>query len=179
MRLFSKTQVITLFLFICGLTTINAQSLYYPDRVWQEKKPSDFKLNAAMIDSAVKFALNNEIKIDVDLRTALLKSWGREPGYLIQGPTKERGKPAGLIIKNGYIIAKWGDIDRVDMTFSVTKSFLSTVAGLAVDDKLIQNIDEPVKKYVSDETFEGAHNSKITWRHLLTQSSDWSGTFLD
>ena len=177
MRLFSKIQVITLFLFICGLTTINAQSLYYPDRVWQEKKPSDFKLNAAMIDSAVKFAVNNEIKIDVDLRTALLKSWGREPGYFIQGPTKERGKPAGLIIKNGYIIAKWGDIDRVDMTFSVTKSFLSTVAGLAVDDKLIQNIDEPVKKNVPEETFEGAHNSKITWRHLLTQSSDWSGTF--
>ena len=177
MRLFSKIQVTTLFLFICERTTINAQSLYYPDRVWQEKKPSDFKLNAAMIDSAVKFAVNNEIKIDVDLRTALLKSWGREPGYFIQGPTKERGKPAGLIIKNGYIIAKWGDIDRVDMTFSVTKSFLSTVAGLAVDDKLIQNIDEPVKKYVPDETFEGAHNSKITWRHLLTQSSDWSGTF--
>jgi len=177
MRLFSKTQIIALFLLICGLTTLNAQSLYYPDKVWQERKPSDFKLNTAMIDSAVKFAVNNEIKIDVDLRTALLKSWGREPGYFIQGPTKERGKPAGLIIKNGYIIAKWGDVDRVDMTFSVTKSFLSTVVGLAVDDKLIQNIDEPVKKYVPDETFESAHNAKITWRHLLTQSSDWSGTF--
>ncbi|MBT8222908.1 MAG: serine hydrolase, partial [Eudoraea sp.] len=41
------------------------------------------------------------------------------------GPTKKRGGPAGLILKNGYLVAKWGDIRRVDMTFSVTKSFLS------------------------------------------------------
>ena len=34
----------------------------------------------------------------------------------------------GLIIKNGYIVGKWGDTKRVDMTFSVTKSYLSTVA---------------------------------------------------
>jgi CubicO group peptidase (beta-lactamase class C family) len=27
-----------------------------------------------------------------------------------------------------------------------------------------------------DGTFEGPHNSKITWDNLLTQSSDWSGT---
>lgn len=176
-RIFLKTQSIAFILFISGFTTLYAQTLYYPDKVWQEKKPSEVKLNSLMIDSAVKFALNNEIKIDVDLRTALLKSWGREPGYFIQGPTKDRGKPAGLIIKNGYVVAKWGDVDRVDMTFSVTKSFLSTIAGLATDDKLIQSIDEPVKKYVWDNTFESAHNSKITWRHLLTQSSDWSGTF--
>jgi hypothetical protein len=177
MRLLKKNIITVAFLFICFCPNLIAQKLYYPDKIWQEKKPTDFKMNAIMIDSAVKFALNNEIKIEVDLRAALLKSWEREPGYFIQGPTKDRGKPAGLIIKNGYIIAKWGDIERVDMTFSVTKSFLSTVAGLAVDDQLIDHIDEPVKKYVSDETFESAHNAKITWRHLLTQSSDWSGTF--
>jgi hypothetical protein len=36
---------------------------------------------------------------------------------------KERGGPAGVILKNGYIVAQWGDIHRVDMTFSVTKVF--------------------------------------------------------
>jgi hypothetical protein len=29
---------------------------------------------------------------------------------------KERGGPAGVILKNGYIVAQWGDIHRVDMT---------------------------------------------------------------
>jgi CubicO group peptidase (beta-lactamase class C family) len=88
---------------------------------------------------------------------------------------KDRGKPAGLIIRNGYIVAQWGDVKRVDMTFSTTKSYLSTLAGLAVDNRLIKNVDEPVSTYVTDETFEEPHNAKITWRHLLTQSSDWSG----
>jgi len=77
-----------------------------------------------------------------------MKAYANEPGYKIIGPMKERGKPTGLIIKNGYVVAQWGDLDRVDMTFSVTKSYLSTIAGLAIDDKLINNIDEPVRKYI-------------------------------
>ena len=61
------------------------------------------------------------------------------------------------------------------MTFSVSKSYLSTVAGLAVGDSLITNLNDKVINYVWDGTFAGAHNEKITWDHLLTQSSDWSG----
>ena len=95
------------------------------------------------------------------------------------GPTKERGGPAGLIIKNGYIVAQWGDVNRVDMTNSVTKSFLSTIAGLAIDEGLIKNVTDKADTYVWDGTFTGQHNSKITWDNLLTQSSDWSGTLFD
>lgn len=62
-------------------------------------------------------------KVDRDLRIANMKSYSREPDYKILGPTKLRGGPAGLVIKNGYIVAQWGDVNRVDMTFSVTKVF--------------------------------------------------------
>ena len=61
------------------------------------------------------------------------------------------------------------------MDFSVTKSYLSTVAGLALDARLIDSVNDKVNEYVWDETFEGEHNSKITWDHLLTQTSDWYG----
>ena len=152
------------------------QTSYFPDANWEQKTPAEMKMNAKLLDSAVNFALNNENKVERDLRIAILRSFAREPDYKIAGPTKERGGPAGLIVKNGYIVATWGDIHRVDMTFSVTKSFLSTTAGLAVDDKLIVHIKDSVKNYVWDGTFDGQHNSKITWEHLLTQSSDWSGT---
>lgn len=155
---------------------IIAQQLYFPGQEWQSKKPGEVKMNAAVIDSAVKFALANDSKTETDLRMANMKAFAREPYYRIIGPTKDRGKPAGLIVKNGYIIAQWGDLNRVDMTFSVTKSYLSTMAGLAVDGNLIKNVDDKVNTYVWDETFDGAHNSKITWKQLLTQSSDWSGT---
>jgi hypothetical protein len=37
--------------------------------------------------------------------------YARRTNYKILGPMKERA-PAGLIIKNGYIVAQWGDVDR-------------------------------------------------------------------
>lgn len=154
----------------------NAQQVYYPDTAWQVKKPEELKMSKQLLDSAIALALKSENKVERDLRIANMKAYASEPGYKIIGPMKQRGGPAGLIIKNGYIVAQWGDVSRVDMTFSATKSFLSTMAGLAVDNGLIKNVTDKVGNYVWDDSFEGEHNSKINWEHLLTQSSDWSGS---
>jgi CubicO group peptidase (beta-lactamase class C family) len=170
-----KCKNLTLLVCVFVFKTLDAQSPYYPDKTWQTKKPIELKMNAVLLDSAVQFAIQNEVKMDYDLRIANIKAYAREPEYAIKGPMKHRGKPAGMVLKNGYIVAQWGDLERVDMTFSATKSYLSTIAGLAIDNQLIGNVDEKVNKYVWDNTFEGEHNEKITWRHLLTQSSDWSG----
>lgn len=174
-----KFRLLCLFASLFYAFTLPAQKLYYPDSTWQSKKPEELKLNAARLDSAVSFALRNDSKTDSDLRIAVMRAYANEPDYKILGPMKGRGKPAGLIIKNGYIVAQWGDPGRVDMTFSTTKSYLSAVAGLAVDATLIKSIDEKVATYVPDDKFEGEHNAKITWRHLLNQSSDWSGCLFD
>lgn len=162
-----------------NLNHLYSQQPYYPGADWQTKKPSEVKINSQLLDSAVRFAINNETKIDYDLRIANLKAYANEPSYKLFGPTKQRGKPAGIILKNGYIVAQWGDVKRVDMTFSVTKSYLSTVAGLAIDAGLIKNVNDKLNEYVVDGNFDGPHNSKITWKHLLTQSSDWSGCIFD
>lgn len=156
---------------------IGQEITYFPERniSWQEKTPDELNLNAASLADAVAFANANEYSESKDLRIAILKGFAREPFHEILGPTKKRGGPAGIILKNGYVIAKWGDIKRVDMTFSVTKSFLSTVAGLAYDNGLIANTEDNVANYIWDGTFKGNHNSKITWTHLLQQNSDWSG----
>lgn len=167
------------FLFLLVSAGGSGQSLYYPDSLWQVKRPSEVKMNAQLVDSAVRLAIANDSKTDHDLRIANYKAYANEPGYRILGPMKERGKPAGLIIRHGYIVAQWGDVQRVDMTFSVAKSYLSTVAGLAWDKRLIKSVDDKAGAYVTDNTFEGVHNAKITWRHLLTQSSDWSGCLFD
>ena len=50
------------------------------------------------------------------------------------------------------------------------------MAGLALDRGLIRSVDDPVKNYVDDGTFASPHNSKVTWRHLLNQTSEWEGT---
>ena len=150
---------------------------YFPERnaIWQVKTPDEVNVNSALLSDAVAFANSNEYSESKDLRIAILKGFAREPFHEILGPTKERGGPAGIILKNGYVVAKWGDTKRVDMTFSVTKSFLSTVAGLAYDNGLIATTEDNVVNYIWDGTFRGNHNSKVTWAHLLQQNSDWSG----
>ena len=153
---------------------LSAQEGYFPSaEKWEEKPASEFNID---VSEAIQFAMENEYSESKDLRQAILKGFEREPFREILGLTKRRGGPAGMIIKNGYVIGSWGDIQRVDMTFSVTKSFLSTTALIALDRELI-DVDEPVEKYVWDNTFEGEHNSRITWEHLLHQTSDWSGQF--
>lgn len=132
-------------------------------------------VSAEQLQKAVEFAQANEYTGSRDLRQAILKGFEREPFHQILGPTKKRGGPAGMILKNGYVIAQWGDTKRVDMTFSVTKSYLSTVAGLAVDAGMIRSAEDLVKDYVWSGEFEGRHNSSIRWKHLLNQSSDWTG----
>lgn len=97
------------------------------------------------------------------------------PWSEVVGPVRERGGPAGLVLKGGRIVAEWGDTNRTDMTFSIAKSYLSVLAGLAFADGLIRDVEEPVGRTVPGPFFESAHNAKITWRHLLQQSSEWQG----
>lgn len=158
-----------------AFSEVQAQNYYPPARSWETRLPDELGLDAEQLQQAVDFAQANEYAGERDLKVAILKGFAREPFHEIKGPTKDRGGPAGLILKDGYIVAQWGDVARVDMTFSVTKSYLSTMAGLAVDKGLIASVDDSVAGYVWDGKFAGEHNRKITWGHLLTQSSDWSG----
>jgi hypothetical protein len=161
--------------------SLHAQSggVYYPGRTcdWESRRAEDVGINAESLQKAVDFARANEFSGPRDLKIAIANSF--EPDNTIVGPTKERGGPAGMIIKGGYMVTEWGDTKRVDMAFSVSKSFLSTMAGLALDAELISDVHDKVGHYVWDGTFASEHNSKITWHHLLNQSSDWSGTLWD
>jgi len=176
-----------------------SSEIYFPDKEWQKKAPAEAGLNADKLKEAISFSISREIKNSRDMELSHYQSFGaKEPyGYGI-GPFKERGDVTGIVIKNGYIIAEWGEPFRVDMTHSVTKSFLSATIGLAVDRGLINNVNDSVWKYVppvlpynpiiqpdkSDQLgqslwitpFETKHNRKITWDHLLRQVSDWEGT---
>jgi CubicO group peptidase (beta-lactamase class C family) len=103
-----------------------------------------------------------------------------EPGDSeVLGPVRPRGGPNGIIIRHGYIAAEWGDTGRADMTFSVAKSYLATLAGLAVDRGLIRHLDDQVRGYARDDGFDSPQNRDITWRHLLQQTSEWQGTLWD
>ncbi len=151
------------------------ESYFPPAGSWDAQSATEAGFDPQKLDQAVAFARENEYEGARDLQIAILKGFAREPYHQLLGPVKDRGEPAGIILKDGYMVTQWGDVQRVDMTFSVTKSYLSTVAGLALNDQLIRNVNDTVSSYVWDGTFDGPHNGRITWDHLLTQSSDWSG----
>ncbi|MFC0679420.1 serine hydrolase domain-containing protein [Lysobacter korlensis] len=161
-------------------TPVQASDYVPPRHEWARQAPGDAGFDAARLAEAVAYAKSKAEVQPSDLRPVLLESYGtKEPNYRILGPLVPRDQASGLIIRDGRIVAEWGDIDRVDMTFSVVKSYLSTVAGLAVEDGLIASVDDRVGPYVPGPWFEGAHNGAITWQHLLHQTSDWSGTLWD
>src|SRR5688572_30182773 len=114
---------------------------YYPGPhpQWEHRSPASLGMNAALLDSAVAFAKASESAEPRDLEQTHFQNWGREPHNEPVGPFKARGDAAGVIVRNGYIVAEWGDPARVDMTFSVTKSFLSSTVALAYDRGLIRD----------------------------------------
>jgi CubicO group peptidase (beta-lactamase class C family) len=85
----------------------------------------------------------------------------------------------------------------VEITHSVTKSMVSSVVGLAFDRGIIRSLDDKIFRYLPPievantealtvfqnpiakssfiYPFETEHNRKITWEHMLRQSSDWEG----
>src|SRR5207249_7159792 len=57
-----------------------------------------------------------------------------------------------------------------------SSDLLAALAGVAVAHGLIETIDDPVRDYATDNAFVSEQNRAITWRHLLQQTSEWSGT---
>src|SRR5688500_16342882 len=115
-----------------------------PDGRWERRSPGQVGMDSARVAAAIAFAVANESKASRDLLLAHVQSFGREPFGDAVGPFKPRGEPTGLIIRRGYIVAEWGDPRRGDMTFSVTKSFLSSVVGVAFDRRLVPDLHRHV-----------------------------------
>jgi CubicO group peptidase (beta-lactamase class C family) len=192
----------TLRILLCILLLVQfsiAQEPYYPPSdTWERRTPEQAKLDTVKLKEAIDFAIASESKTPKNLELAHYQTFGREPFGEAVGPFKDRGPATGIILRSGYIVAEWGDTRRVDMTFSVTKSFLSATVGLALDRKLIRSLQDPVRDYSAPtllydpnrrsdnaedfgksrfiDLFATEHNRKITWEHLLRQTSDWEGT---
>ena len=171
---------------------------YVPGATWERKDPAAAGFDPERLTAAIQFAIQADAKAPRDMEESHYRSFGREPFGQAIGPLKPRGEPSGVILRGGYIVAQWGEPDRVDMTHSVTKSFLSTVIGIAVDRGMIPSVRDTVWKALAPiyrlrleapsepgtsvgesmfiDPFNTPHNRTITWDDLLRQTSDWEGT---
>jgi CubicO group peptidase (beta-lactamase class C family) len=202
---FTRSSILLPIIALCCVAALSvraqqSEEIYYPGSGdnWERRTPQQVGMDATRINEAIAFAQAHESKSPRNLELAHYQTFGREPFGQGVGPFKERGDPTGVILRHGYLVAEWGDPLRVDMTFSVTKSFLSTTVGLAYDRKMIRSLQDRVREYMAPtvwlgpdlgkrraeqlgesellDPFETEHNRKITWEHLLRQTSDWEGT---
>ncbi len=147
---------------------------------WRTRSPVEAGLDPAGVAAAMAHAAEHETPWKRDLSEMVLSDFSERPPWNeTLGPVRPRGGPNGLLLRGGEIVAEWGDTTQVDMTFSVAKSYLSILAGLAWDRGLISDPHEPVRRTVDDGGFDPPHNDGISWHHLLQQTSEWEGTLWD
>ena len=98
------------------------------------------------------------------------------PYNRLRGPVHARGPVSGVVWQHGREIRAWGEPDRADLTFSVAKSYLALLAGVAQGRGLLPDVHEPVVERVPGIGFDSAHNRSISWAMLLQQTSEWEGS---
>jgi CubicO group peptidase (beta-lactamase class C family) len=98
------------------------------------------------------------------------------PYNVLRGLVHARGPVSGVVWLQGREIAAWGEPERAELTFSVAKTYLAILAGVAQAQGLLPDADVPVVERVRGIGFESAHNRSITWTMLLQQTSEWHGS---
>ena len=160
---------------VAGSSLALAQAPYYPPPgEWERKTPEAVGMDSALMAEAIAFAEANETSKPMDFSDQE-RIFGQPLGPL----PKRRAHTNGLVIRHGYIVAEFGETDRVDPTYSAAKSYLSTIAGLAYDRGLFTDVHHPVGQYVTDGGYDSPHNAQVTWHHHLQQTTEWEGTLWD
>ena len=109
---------------------LSAQAIYYPPAgIWDHRKPEQVGLTAKAVDSAIAIGKGSEAPSPHDLLAAQRQTFGREPFGQAIGVFRDRTGAKGIIIKNGYVVGEYGDVDRPETTHSVTKSFVTTTVS--------------------------------------------------
>ena len=129
------------------------------------------------LEQAVQFAVDHETPWSREIGD----NWGIHhedppPWNRLLGPVHARGPVSGTIVVDGKTLLSWGEPERADLTFSIAKTYLALLAGVAHDRGLMPDVDEPVGTRVRGIGFDTGRNAQVTWAHLLQQTSEWEGS---
>lgn len=96
-------------------------------------------------------------------------------GAALEQELADLGTQAFLVLRDGVVIhesyANGGSREGWVTSFSVAKSFLSTLVGIAVAEGRIASLDEPVTRWLPELLQRDARFARVTLRHLLWMAS--------
>src|SRR5688572_18691714 len=145
------------------------QGAYFPPAGnWAKKAPAEAGLDPVLLQQAIDYAKSRESNREMDF-----SDQERIFGTLLGAVPNIRAKTNGVVIYKGYVVAEFGDNTWVDPTYSVAKSMLATVAGVAIRDGKIKSLDDLVGSTVKDGGYDSPRNAQVTWKHHLQQVSEW------
>src|SRR4026208_87935 len=116
---------------------------YPPAGAGAKKAPAELGLDPVLLQQAIDFAKSRESNREMDF-----SDQERIFGSLLGSVPNIRAHTNGVVMYKGYVVAEFGDTTWIDPTYSVAKSMLSTVMGVAVRDGKITNLNEPVNALV-------------------------------
>lgn len=133
-------------------SVVQPQMAAWPTKEWQVSTPQQQGMDAALLDRMQEKIRDDAIELD-----------------------------SLLIVRNGYIVSETyyssNKANSKHAMYSVTKSFVSTLVGIALDQGLLKGVDQRVVDLLPGATFanDDARKQAMTLENLLTMTSglDW------
>ena len=141
-RIRPSIAVVLVTCWLSGIVAAASQAMVFPGEDWQQVKPETQGLDSAKLEQAISYLKDN---------------------------SGSDGVKELVIIRNGCMIWKGPNIDKMHGVWSLTKSFTSTVLGLLIDDGKA-TLDTLAKDYIP---LMAATYPDITLRHFTTMTSGY------
>ena len=113
--------------------------------------------------------------IDPGLQTVTIEVAGRREERPLQDLLASTGTTAFIVIQNEQLVYERyfnGHVrDSTVNSFSVAKSFVSALVGIAIAEGRISSVDDPVTTYLPELRERDPRFEQVTIRHLLTMAS--------
>lgn len=116
-----------------------------------------------------------EAGADPRLQTVTVELDGRREARPLDDVLASTGTTAFIVIQNDRLVHEQylngHDRDSTQTSFSVAKSFVSALVGIAIADGHIQSVDDPITAYLPELRERDPRFERVTLRHLLTMAS--------
>jgi CubicO group peptidase (beta-lactamase class C family) len=148
MKLIQKKLLLVLILvFIVLFISAPLFAEYFPGKRWRTSKPERQGMDSGKLEQ-----INKYVKENLEYTSSV------------------------VVVRNGYIVFEEyfkSDMDELHFIFSITKSITATLIGIAIEQGIIEDIEQKVIKYFPEFDTENLnpHVRDVTIKHLLCMTS--------